>query len=97
MTDSTPSGIFKIELPSPFSGDGTDDFGQWSRRLEVAITASSDDEQKLPSLLSARLTGADYCYWDSLPSSVKKDYKTVKEKMKRVLEDVILFQRFKAL
>ena len=75
----------KIELPPAFCGDGTEDFGKWVRRLEVAIAASSDhQESDLKYILPARLSGAAFSYWDSLPDPVKKDFKQVRDKMKTV-------------
>jgi len=82
------SSALKIDLPPAFKGDGTESFTSWSRRFEVAVQAMSSTDTDLhtvmASVLPTRLADAAFLYWDSLPSSVQKDYDSVKEKLKDV-------------
>lgn len=88
----------KIELPPIFTGDGTEDFGQWCRRFEVAVNASAGyDLSELASILPVRLGGNAFGYWDSLEDSVKDDYDAVKTLMKKVFrkrEFIATFQTY---
>lgn len=75
----------KVELPCIFNGNGSEDFGQWCRRLEVTVKASSQfQDSHLAQILPIRLGGAAYNFWDSLPDRVKVDYKETKKLMKDV-------------
>ena len=75
----------RIELPPVFTGDETEDFGQWCRRLEVAVKASSEFTSiGHAQILPIRLGGQAFAYWDSLEDSLKADYESVKAKLKDV-------------
>lgn len=82
------SSALKIDLPPAFKGDGTESFTSWSRRFEVAVQAMSSTDTDLytvmASVLPTRLADAAFLYWDSLPSSIQKDYDSVKEKLRDV-------------
>lgn len=82
------SGSLKIDLPPPFKGDGTESFSSWARRLEVAVQAltapDTDYSAVMSSILPTRLTDAAFLYWDSLPAVTKKDYDSVKGKLREV-------------
>ena len=75
-TSSTyPLPYFKADLPAPFSGDGSENFTLWCRRLEVAVHANSHFHQA--QLSAIKLSGAAFTFWDSLSPNVKADYDKV--------------------
>ena len=80
-TGSAKTTEFKIPLPPIFYGDGVEDFSCWARRFEVAVTASNIGDDQLSIILPARLGGAAFSFWDSLPSDKKKDYKKSKSEL----------------
>ena len=81
--EKSPYRKLKIDLPPTFNGDGSEDFGLWSRRFEVAVNASDEgDEYSQAQLLPTRLGGAAFSYWNSLSESVQADYDKVKDLMK---------------
>lgn len=85
--DETSSSMvyhFQVELPPIFHGDGSEDFGQWCRRLEVAVKASQFNKSGLDEILPIRLGGAAFNYWDSLADSIKSDYAKVKSMMNEI-------------
>lgn len=87
----------RVDLPQPFSGDGTEDFGQWARRLEVAVNASSEfANAHLCDILPARLAGAAFNYWDSLTDAIKGDYSAVKEKLKVIFGKRLFITTFQS-
>lgn len=82
-TRSRANSQYRLDLPKHFSGDGTEDFEQWVRRLEVSVSASPGlSDSELTSILPARLIGVAFNYWDSLQDDIKQDYKKVKEKLR---------------
>lgn len=74
---------FKLDLPSPFHGDGSESFSHWIQRFEVAlnIAPSFQDRSKL---LAAKLAGPAFSYWQSLPDNVKSDYDATKVSLSSV-------------
>lgn len=75
---------YRLDLPLPFSGDGTEDFNQWIRRLEVAVLASPGfQDSKLADILPSRLTGAAFNFWDSLPHDTKANFQAVKDRLQQ--------------
>ena len=86
---------FKTELPAPFSGDGTEDFTLWCRRLEVAINASPNEHKpQLAALLPAKLSGKAFTLWDSLSDDIKADYDRVKSALSSVFVQHQSIHRF---
>ena len=84
-SSSSPSSLyFKTDLPAPFSGDGSEDFGIWCRRLEVAVNANNVQHPQLATILPAKLSGAAFTLWDSLPMTTKDVYDKVKLELKSV-------------
>ena len=74
-----------IELPPTLYGIGAEDFGNWVRRLEVGVAASANiDDYDLATILPARLGGAAFIFWDSLPPDKKKDFRSVTNEMRVV-------------
>ncbi len=67
---ANPHLPFKIDLPHPFSGDGTEPFSAWIQRFEVAFNVSAVSLDKA-KLLPVKLIGPAFAYWQSLPSEVK--------------------------
>ena len=43
----SPGGAVKIDLPAPFTGDGSQSFLSWARQLEVAVGATAGGGQRL--------------------------------------------------
>ena len=87
----------KLKLPPIFNGDGTEDFAQWCRRLEVALKASHGHTDNIENTLPSRLGGAAFNYWDSLDDATKSDYNKVKGLMKQVFtkrEFISTFQTY---
>ena len=86
---------FKTELPAPFSGDGTEDFTVWCRRLEVAVNADPHTHKvELATLLPARLSGNAFTFWDSLAPETKSDYDKVKSALSTVFVKHQSIQKF---
>lgn len=74
---------FKIDLPAPFSGDGTEPFSAWIQRFEVALNVSAMPLDKA-KLLPAKLTGPAFAYWQSLSPVVQADYDATKATLSTV-------------
>ena len=86
---------FKADLPAPFSGDGTEDFSVWCRRLEVAVNANPHlHTPQLSALLPAKLSGAAFTLWDSLSADVKNNYDRVKSALAAVFVKHQSLQKF---
>ena len=86
---------FKTDLPAPFSGDGTEDFTLWCRRLEVAINVSPhENKPQLAALLPAKLSGNAFTLWDILSNDVKDDYDRVKSTLSSVFVQHQSIHRF---
>ena len=97
---SSPSSfgaVLPIQFPPCFTGDGTSDFGQWSRRFEVAVDACPNaGSVNLAKTLGSRLTGAAFNVWYALPSDVKNDYKKAKAELGQIFskrDEITSFQR----
>lgn len=80
---ANPHLPFKIDLPHPFSGDGTEPFSAWIQRFEVALNVSAVFLDKA-KLLPVKLTGPAFAYWQSLSSEVKADYELTKASLTTV-------------
>ncbi len=80
---ANPHLPFKIDLPHPFSGDGTEPFSAWIQRFEVAFNVSAVSLDKA-KLLPVKLIGPAFAYWQSLPSEVKADYELTKASLTTV-------------
>ncbi|KAL0148220.1 hypothetical protein M9458_056452, partial [Cirrhinus mrigala] len=80
---ANPHLPFKIDLPHPFSGDGTEPFSAWIQRFKVALNVSAVSPDKA-KLLPVKLTGPAFAYWQSLPPEVKADYELTKASLTTV-------------
>ncbi|KAK7922816.1 hypothetical protein WMY93_009718 [Mugilogobius chulae] len=90
----------KVDLPSPFAGDGSQSFLAWVRQLEVAVQATVggdvDVDAELVRILPTRLSKAAFLLWDSLSDRVKRDYAAVKEKLGGAFGQRQFMDRFRA-
>ena len=57
---------FRLDLPEVFTGEDGRNFGQWVRRLEVAVEVLPQTERKLHLILPSRLAGAAFTVWESI-------------------------------
>lgn len=74
---------FKIELPAPFRGEGTEPFSSWIQRFEVALPVAASPLEKAKRL-PVRLTGPAFAYWQSLSPTVQADYTLTKASLSTV-------------
>lgn len=74
---------FRIDLPSPFCGDGSEPFHSWIRRFEVALAVSTTPLDKA-KLLPAKLSGPAFSYWQTLSPAIQNDYDSVKASLTAV-------------
>ena len=74
---------FRLELPQPFQGDGSESFLTWIQRFEVALNVAPFHHDKY-RLLAAKLAGPAFSYWQSLPDTVKTDYEESKRSLSAV-------------
>ena len=85
---ATWTGGVRVELLSPFCGDGEKPFVTWVKQFEAAVraqtrgTRSGSYTAALVNLLPTRLDGAAFLLWDTLPPDVQCDFERVKERLK---------------
>ncbi len=91
--DTNPHLPFQIDLPHPFSGDGTEPFSAWIQQFEVAFNVSAVSLDKA-KLLPVKLIGPAFAYWQSLPSEVKADYELTKASLTNVFGSTTFLATF---
>lgn len=74
---------FRIDLPPPFSGDGSEPFHSWIQRFEVALAVSTTPLDKA-KLLPAKLSGPAFSYWQTLSPEIQNNYTSVKASLTAV-------------
>ena len=96
----SPGGAVKIDLPAPFTGDGSQSFLSWARQLEVAVGATAGGghgcTEELVRILPTRLSKSAFLLWDSLPDATKLDYAAIKERLGAAFGQRQLMDRFRA-
>lgn len=96
----SPGGDVKIDLPAPFTGDGSQSFLSWVRQLEVAVGATAGSgrgcKEELVRILPTRLGKSAFLLWDSLPDTTKSDYAAIKERLGAAFGQRQLMDRFRA-
>lgn len=96
----SPGSDVKIDLPPPFTGDGSQSFLSWARQLEVAVGATArgggNCEDELVRILPTRLGKSAFLLWDSLSEAIKSDYTMMKERLGAAFGQRQLMDRFRA-
>ena len=87
---------FRLDLPEVFTGEDGRNFGQWVRRLEVAVEVLPQTERKLHLILPSRLAGAAFTVWESIPSTEQQEYSVVRKKLSAVFGNTNYLTTFKS-
>ena len=71
-------------LPKSFSGKIGQDFEQWCKKLELAISTYTYGAPSLSQALGSCLSDQAFDYWDQLPDNVKENFSESKKRLSKV-------------